>query len=391
MAPGTSDNRPRISLPVFRRMLGNLTVAELRRLPLESLPDEIPLDVIEEAPAELRPALEELSFALGSRQLGRWGEDADRFGEEVAAALGQADQHRPQGRVEALERAVAELADEWRDWSRRSDANPREFVDRIARAEPLAGELRQEGGQLMQALARIDAALESHGRVERLSEARARLARELGRVEAALGGYHALNLAVARREMRLQRERIDVNAFEDEEIGKRLDVLQRRLERSQSVLRRGLRPKTARRERERLQQRISELMNEREAREWVIAEADMTRWLDAVVDASLHARDQNQEQVLREGRLQLYQLLNLFCRQQEDAAKRIAQNPFMQLDPQQAIEFLLISERFIVGYFAEKRNDLTRWLGGAAQQKLHELDKVQSGILDEYRRHRKRQ
>lgn len=190
--------------------------------------------------------------------------------------------------------------------------------------------------------------------------------------------------------MRLQRDHIEVSAFEDEELGRRLDVLQQRLERSQSVLRRGLRPKTARRERERLQQRITELMNERDAREWVIAEADMTRWLDAVVDASLYGREQS-EQVLRDGRLQLYQLLNLFCRQQEDAAKRIAQNPFMQLDPEQAIEFLLISERFIVGYFARKRNDLTRWLGGAAQQKLGELDEVQSGILDEYRRHRKRQ
>lgn len=390
MASDTSDNRPRISLPVFRRMLETLSVAELRRLPVESLPDEIPLDVIEAAPPGLRPVLEDLSFAVGSRELGRWSDDAERYGDDVAAALGQADERRSQGRVEALARAAGELEGEWQQWSRRTDVGARGFVERIARAEPLAVEVRQQCGQLLQALERIDAAIGTHGRTQRLSEARARLEDDLGRGESALGGYFALNLAVARREMRLQRDHIEVSAFEDEELGRRLDVLQQRLERSQSVLRRGLRPKTARRERERLQQRITELMNERDAREWVIAEADMTRWLDAVVDASLYGREQS-EQVLRDGRLQLYQLLNLFCRQQEDAAKRIAQNPFMQLDPEQAIEFLLISERFIVGYFARKRNDLTRWLGGAAQQKLGELDGVQSGILDEYRRHRKRQ
>lgn len=391
MAPGTSNNRPKISLPVFRRMLETLSVAELRRLPVESLPDEIPLDVIEGAPPEMRQVLEDLSFAVGSRQLGRWSEDTERFGEDVAAALGQADQQRPQGRVEALARAVDELAADWHRDPRRGDSDTRAFVERIARVEPLAHEVRQECGQLLQALERIDGAARNHGQTDRLGEARARLERDLGRAESALGGHHALNLAVARREMRLQRERIDANVFEDEEIGRRLEVLQQRLERSQSVLRRGLRPKTARRERERLKQRIAELMNERDAREWVIAEADMTRWLDAVVDASLYARGQTQEQLLRDGRLQLYQLLNLFCRQQEEAAKRIARTPFMQLDPEQAIEFLLISERFILDYFARKRNDLTRWLGGAAQQRLHELDQVQSGILDEYRRHRKRQ
>lgn len=390
MASETSDNRPRISLAVFRRMLRTLSVDDLRRLPVESLPDEIPLDVIEAAPPEMRQVLEDLSFAVGSRQLGRWSDDAERFGDDVAAALGLADQERPQGRVEALERAVGELAGEWQERSRGSDFDPRGFVERIGRIEPMADEVRQEYRQLLQARERIDAAVETHGRTERLGEARARLEADLGRAESALGGYFAVNLAVARREMRLQREHIEVYAFEDEELGRRLDVLQQRLERSQSVLRRGLRPKTARRERERLQQRIAELMSERDAREWVIAEADMTRWLDAVVDASLYGREQS-EQVLRDGRLQLYQLLNLFCRQQEDAAKRIAQNPFMQLDPEQAIEFLLISERFIVGYFARKRNDLTRWLGGAAQQKLGELDGVQSGILEEFRRHRKRQ
>jgi uncharacterized coiled-coil protein SlyX len=189
--------------------------------------------------------------------------------------------------------------------------------------------------------------------------------------------------------MRAKREEIDSRQFEGRQIQERIDTLHEKLEKSQGTWRRKLQPGAARRERERLQARIHELTQELKNRETVIAERDMTPWLDSVVDASLFASSNEAERVLRDGRLQLFHLLNHFCTQQEAAARQVAQNPFLQLDAQQTIEFLMVSERFIVQYFSRKRSDLTRWVGGEAKRKLGELDKVQSGILNEYRRHKK--
>jgi len=388
----TSDDHTRsgrkLTLDELRRMVADMSAAEVRSLPVDSLPDEIPLDVVEAAPPDIRRALEDLSFALSSRDLSRRGDDAERFGPEAAAALELADQPWSDREARRLEEAVRGLAAEWRESAASASDD---FRKRLQTLVPQLEALRQHDARLLQAGARLDDTIATHGAEVRLQTARECLYQRGNRQEAALASYYALNLQVVRNEMRAKRAEIDANAFDDEQLRERLDTLHAQLEHSQSLLRRKLRPRTAQQERDRVQGRITELMRERNAREWVIAEHDMTRWLDGVVDASLYLRGARQEQVLRDGRLQLFQLLNMFCRQQEDAAHQLARNPFLQLDPQQAIEFLLISERFILGYFSKKRNDVTRWLGGAAERKLQDLDDVQQGILEEYRRQRKRQ
>lgn len=380
----TTDVQARqpIPLPVFRRLLRSISPEDLRRLPVESLPDDIPLDLVETARAELQPILEDLSLAVGSRQLSRWGGDREQFGDQAAGALEEADRQRSHEEIERFQGAVRELATQWRQ--RNSD-----FNSRLERLEPQLDGVREEHGRLVQAMQRIDDAIEAKGPAERLAEARRRLADHVGRTETALASYYLLSLAIARSEMRSKREEIEANGCEAAQTQERINVLHERLERSQGAWRRNLRPAVARRERERLQQRIQELTQELKDRESVIAERDMTRWLDAVVDASLYARGPDAERLLRDGRLQLFQLLNQFCIQQESAASQVAQNPFLQLNPEQTIEFLLVSERFIVQYFSRKRSDLTRWVGGEARRKLSELDNVQGHILEEYRRHRK--
>lgn len=389
LAARAMNATPKISLPMFRRMLRRMTPQQLRQLPAESLPDEIPLDLIEEAPPELRDLLEELSFSVSSRQLSDWGDDLERFGKEAASAIEYAGQRRPQTAARAFDSAVADLAAQWREQRRQPETDADAFARRLERLGSVR-ELQDEAGRLGRALAAIDEAIAEQGEDERILGARQQLLDDFRRIEQSLASYHALSIDLARREMHCKREEIEANAFDDEQLQKRLDVLHQRLEKSQSLLNRSLRPGVARKERDRIQQRIAELLKEREQREWVIDENAMTRWFDSVVDASLYLDERRHAQPLRDARMQLFKLLNLFCQQQENAAQQVARNPFLQLDPQQAIEFLLISERFIVGYFAQKRKDLTRWLGGAAQEKLRELDDVQASILSEYKRHRPR-
>lgn len=378
----------KISLPMFRRMLGRITPQQLRDLPVESLPDEIPLDLIDEAPPELREVLEDLSFSLGSSHLGGWEDDRERFGKEVASAIEYASQHRPETAAEAFDEAVARLKAEWREKGK-SGTPPLEFTKRLQHLGSVR-ELQDEAGRLGRAVGAIDSAMAEHGQDERMVEARRALMEDFKRIEQSLAAYHSLSIELVRLEMRQLREQVEAHAFDDQQLADRLDVLHEKRNKSQSWLRRSLRPALAQKEREQLENKIAELMKQRQDREWVIDENDMTRWLDSVVEANLYLDERKHAQALRDARMQLFRLLNLFCLQQEESAKQVARNPFLQLDPQQAIEFLLVSERFIVGYFAQKRKDLTRWLGGAAEQKLQELDQVQSGILAEYRRHKPR-
>lgn len=384
MSPPPSSHP--IPLHIFRRMLQSVSADELRRIPPEALPHEIPLEVLEEAPPELRGVLEDLALAAGSEQLGQWHEDAERWGRDAAAAIDLAHGPPASGdRSGELDVAAAEVR---RSWQAADRQGPRPFLARMEEAAGIRDAVQEQTAEIFRALEALERAVAEHGAATRLAEARQRLLERREVIERSLAGWHAVHLDLLRREMRDLRDDIESRAFEEERIREQLATLEARLEQTRSVVRRSLRPRATRQERERLEQRITELTRELAEREWVIAERDLTRWLDGVVEASLYLRDSAQVQALRDARLQLFQLLNRFCRQQEQAAQQVARNPFLQVDPERAIEFLLVSERFILDYFARKRGDVTRWLGGAARQRLDDLEDVQKTILEEFRRHR---
>jgi hypothetical protein len=367
-------------------MLQSVSAAELRRIPPEALPREIPLEVLEEAPAELRGVLEDLALAAGSAQLGRWHEDAELWGRDAAAAIDLA--HGPSDTADRTEELDAAAAEVRRSWETAGRQGPRPFLARMEEQVAVRDAVQEQTAEIFRALEALDAAAAEHGAAQRLVEARQGLLTRRETIERSLARWHAVHLDLLRREMRDLRDEIESRAFEEERFREQLAALEGRLEQTRSLVRRSLRPRATQRERERLEQRITELTRELAEREWVIAERDMTRWLDGVVEASLYLRHSGQVQALRDARLQLFHLLNRFCRQQEQAAQQVARNPFLQVDPERAIEFLLVSERFILDYFARKRGDVTRWLGGAARQRLDDLEDVQKTILEEFRRHR---
>lgn len=106
-----------------------------------------------------------------------------------------------------------------------------------------------------------------------------------------------------------------------------------------------------------------------------------------IVEASLNEESKVRVvKSLRQARISLYYLLNKFCAAQEASALQIAQNPFIQVNPEKAIKFVLMSEQFILNYFTKKKNTATAWLSGAAENKIAELDQLQKDILVELRK-----
>lgn len=166
-----------------------------------------------------------------------------------------------------------------------------------------------------------------------------------------------------------------------------LVLLREELEKTKGFWNRTVKRKATLEEEALVQNRIQELINDINQKETVISENDLILWLDTIVDASLNEHSQARAtKSLRTARISLYYLLNRFCKGQEVSAIQIAQNSFIQVAPEQAIRYMLMSEQFILDYFTRKKNDKTAWLSGAAENKIAELDNLQKEILAELKR-----
>lgn len=166
-----------------------------------------------------------------------------------------------------------------------------------------------------------------------------------------------------------------------------LVLLREELEKTKRFWNRTVKRKATLEEEALVQNRIQELINDINQKETVISENDLILWLDTIADASLNERSQARAtKSLRTARISLYYLLNRFCKGQEVSAIQIAQNPFIQVAPEQEIRYMLMSEQFILDYFTKKKNDKTAWLSGAAENKIAELNNLQKEILAELKR-----
>ena len=213
------------------------------------------------------------------------------------------------------------------------------------------------------------------------------LKKETNSVGKILSEYYILRLKVLARAIHQKRKLIEIREETTQIKQQELDDLQADLREAQSLWKRTMKRKQTIDETKKTQQRIYDLVNEIKASEIVISENDLVLWLDAIVEASLN--DDSRERVtksLRQARISLFYLLNKFCASQEASAIQIAKNPFIQVDPEKAIKFVLMSETFILNYFTKKKNTATAWLSGAAETKMVELDQLQKDILSELRK-----
>jgi hypothetical protein len=221
----------------------------------------------------------------------------------------------------------------------------------------------------------------------RFDESITRLRDYLRSIERLLGEYYLLRLSINTRAINARRRQVEDQEQSVSALQLELTALHKRLLASQSLWRRTVDRRQSKQEFDVLQTRITELAQEINAKEVVIPENDLTNWLDTIVDANLNAYSSTKiSESARQARIALYYLLNKFCTIQERAALQIAQNPFLQINPKEAINFVLKTEQFILDYFANKKKDTTAWLSGAAKAKLDELDGIQKDILTELRR-----
>jgi len=380
--------QPPIPIHIFRKLVQSLSPDELSRLPPEKLPDNIPLDFVEEVPLYSRSAVESLILAANSYHLQQRMAIQEQHGEDVLTALDRAKRTGNKANVKIFRQKLQdleELHEQWRTGS--EDTSLQRLSANVKTLNGLLMDVRAEVAETTQAVRLLREQEPDLELIPRFDQAIERLHRHAEDIEHLLARYYLIRVGVSHHEMQAKARQIGQLDEDARLLAEQIEELREELERSQALWRRALVRGKSNTEGDQLQTRISELVAEQRAKEVAISENDLTLWLDAIVDASLHPFTRKKvSRSISEARMSLYTLLNRYCLQQEQSAMQIARNPFLQIDPEDAIRFMLMSEEFILNYFARKRNQNTAWISDVAQVKMDDLDNLERDILTELKR-----
>lgn len=385
----STDFEAPLSLKQFLKLLQTLPPSRISELPIEQLPNNIPADISEKVPIASRSAVDDLIMEANSFHLKRRMRDQETYGDNVVAALDKAKTTSGSANLRVFKNKILLLIDMLQKAQKGTKKVANEtFVKHIGAINNLLIDVRSETIQLHESLAILDNVKPANDDdKERIKYSTGLLRKQTTIVGKILSEYYILRLKVLARAIHQKRKLIETRDATTKEKQQKLDILREQLNEAQTLWKRTMKRKQTKDETKEIQQEIYELINEIKASEIVIAENDLIIWLDAIVEATLNEESKKRvSNSLRQARISLYYLLNKFCASQEASALQIAQNPFIQVDPEKAIKFVLMSEQFILNYFTKKKNTATSWLSGTAETKLAELDQLQKDILIELRR-----
>ncbi len=375
----------RLNLDEFTAMVRELSPAEIAKLPLDIMPETIPTQLIRNAPAPMRAVLEKIAFAASQAELRAVQRMDQSLGATVLQAMDKARGYEADIAISRLQHRMQDLQPTLERW-RKEKISHHSMAQSMLTLREEVRELQAERARQARAEVVLIQALENPGGfADRLRQALDGVRAVSNKVDRSLGEYLVLQLEVSSADMAEKRTQISEADKVRATLFEELAHLEEQVKSPSNWMAR-LMPWNSRKKEDFLRQQISDLYQRVMNEEWVMAESQLIRWLDVIVDASLYGGSETGQNHLRSARLNLFFLLNAFCEQQEAAAKKIARNPFVQADPKQAIEYMLISERFILDYFAKKRAEVIEWLGNAADTRLQTLESLEANLVTEMKR-----
>ncbi|MDD2893011.1 MAG: hypothetical protein PHF20_03685 [Halothiobacillaceae bacterium] len=369
-----------MSLEEFVNFARSKPIKELAELPPDLLPDDIPADIIRRTAQPLRGVLEKMAFEIGVRELREQQVFEQKFGTPAARAVDMAQDNEAEIAHIRLRQKIQDLAPKLDAWRQRKMTNYA-MGQAIAPLREAVVHIHSLRARLARAMLVLADCLKKPAQfANKLQLSYENLSKQAREIDAALGEFHTLHLEISAAEMHEKHLQIDASDGNKKELFDQIQILEEIIRRPPSFTNK-LMPWANRKGMEENKDRLSELHRRILSEDWVMSETQLMRWLDVLVDANLYAPDQAQQ--LEHAREDMYFLLTAFCEQQEAAAHNVARNPFVQADPQQAIQFMLMSERMLLDYFARKRAEISEWLGSAAADRLQSLDGLEKELIIE--------
>jgi len=372
----------RMSLEEFVNFARSTSIKELTECPTDRLPNNIPAEMIRNAAQPLRGVLEKMAFEIGVRELREQQVFEQKFGTPAARAVDLAHDQESDIARNQLQQKMDDLAPTLNTWRQKKLSNYG-MGQAITPLREAVVQIHALRARLARAMLVLSDCLNNPAQfAEKLQHNLERLNQHARELDAALGRFHTLHLEISAAEMREKHLQIDASDNNKKGLFEQIQTLEEIIHRPASLSSK-LMPWAKNKQLEENKERLSELHQRILSEDWVMSETQLMRWLDVLIDANLYAADQSQQ--LEQARADIFYLMTSFCEQQEAAARNVARNPFVQADPEQAIQFMLMSERMILDYFARKRAELSEWLGNTAAERLDALNQLEKQLIEEMR------
>ncbi len=380
---------PPIPLPALRQLVRSLPPAKLEQIPPETLPENIPVDLIEEVPLQSRRVVEDLLLAANTYHMRKRNAMQSDLGEAGMHALDLARSATHTATLRVFTQKLQDLRERKMRWDQSKSAAHLEALSKGVRSmNNMLLDVRAEDSEITQAIGLLTEKYDdTKAYADDVARALDALKNASSEIEQLLAEFYLIRLSGLAQEMRAKEKAIKQMEEAASEKRDQIEELRNDLERTRSVWRKTFARHKVNHEAETIQDTISQLAMELKTMEVAISETDLTDWLDTVIDASLHPFIREQAAATcNAARQSLYLLLHKYCAMQESSALQVARNPFLQVDPEQVIRYTLLSEQFILDYFAKKRHWQTAWLSHAAQIKMGDLDELERTIVSELKR-----
>ena len=374
--------KPMISIDVLGKMVRTLSTEQLAKLPIEKLPENVPEAIYTIGTPEKNAVIEDLLTRRDCERMSRQVTDMEQYGKDVADAFQIAESNRLPPLVIEFAREVQSLL-ELLDKPKNSDTDE-SIVAKTAQLGELMSHLTTS--PLLSAEQTLIRAGKD-GSIEvcqqRTSRALRKLEDKLAPASLAIAKYQELRVTLAHKSMSALRKRVKKESAQQEILQEEIDRLNKDLQQQRTFFSRALGKYHSSGQYTEIQDEIKQLIARKKMSEVPIDDRDLVDWLDAIVEASLC---NSKLQGVHASRVLLLSLLELYCRQQEESAMQIASNPFSQIDPKQAIKFILASEQFILDYFVKKQEEGTKLFRSTAENRRERLDQIMEGLIKELKR-----
>ena len=348
-----------IPLAEFRRLITTIPSRELARVPPESLPDHIPLDLIENAPPDVAATIETLIFQRQSSVMHDLNTLRDRLGEEAVGAYDMAALPRTTASIRALLEKLRDIQQRLRhdSDSKTTTLSPQEALDELEALASLANDVSDYYRKLLAARKALRKSVRQHDAdlLSFLKKIDRKLRRRCALHRNVLDQYHSQKLVVTVQVMRDFRERILIHDKALKEQAARRQLLEQRLQDVQRKARQFPANTGFRHLLERLRDELDALQRQQRVLPIPLGEEDLELWLDVIVDHRLLRSERDTMERLQQRAESLYLfLLRHYYKLQTKQQPAQRQHQGRQADKDADKSYSSHARHFLTHYFRSR-------------------------------------
>lgn len=372
----------KIPLSVFKKMLHTLSIEELKKLPPQNLPREVPNDILRDLDDERREVVDDLMFEVNSHHIEMRLELEKQFGDDVLPALEQADKPFSEVVRPSFVTQVQEYVELVERHTKRSDSALIEDINRlgsvlIPQAKSLA-QLRHKISEHKKALIERFSLLKK-GKAQ-FEESIEQLKKQEQLLDVWLGKLFGAKLEKIKCELQKYQDTLQKNKALAGDLDAQIESAKKRI--NVSIKAMGLKPSEVNTHHfiQSLRADINELEARRGTQKLLVPESALIELLDGFVDASLSPVSYHEFAVkLKDTKKVLFELIQLYCGEQSKAIDEVIGNQFSMASQAGASDYSLKTEHFILEYFTRKTAKLSG--NKARPEQLDALSEIEEELL----------